>query len=84
MSINNLLQPSHKELDGSHNPENINNHDANENALIFTTGYDVKSWKSNIQPFEATKFIETIRAFLLNIMCLKLHINVIDSFTCKL
>jgi hypothetical protein len=80
MFINNLLQPSHKKLDGFHNPENTNNHDANENALIFTTGYDVKSWRSNIQPFQVRKFIETTIAFLPNIMCLKLHINVPQYF----
>jgi hypothetical protein len=38
MSINNLLQPSHKELNGFHNSENTNNHAANEKTIILTIG----------------------------------------------
>jgi hypothetical protein len=35
MSKNNLLQPSHKKLDGFYNSENNNNHDANEKTIIL-------------------------------------------------
>ncbi len=51
--------------------------------LSITIGYDVKSWKFNIQPFQATKFIKITRSFLPNVMCLKLHISVIKTLTCK-
>jgi len=38
MSINNILQPSHKKLDGFYNFEIINNPNVNEKIIILTIG----------------------------------------------